>query len=339
MAIKRFRPIQDAFVEEGVINAGLDEILELGPKARILIQFMPEEIKAVLRPLHGAPFKAVLHIFAARAENLSPMYGIEAYPCMVPWEEGTGHINDMYVSTPGVTWDPSMGEETEWPAAPYMPVKKEIPFTRYQLNRDVDLDITEFVEMWATETIENNGLIIKFQDEEKAAEYGSKIFFYSNETHTTFFPYIDIIWDDSKHESGDKPEVEGQFTIIPKNLRREYRLGEKTRIDLDARPLYPKRVYSTSSLYENRYTCPDNKVLWGIQDSFTGEIVVDFDRIGTRVSRDSQGSFFILDTDLLLEPEREYRLMFGYADPREGSRYLCNSRNTFRIIRYGEVGL
>lgn len=361
MAIRRIRPVQDTFVSlEDSRNVGLDEILELGPDSRILMQFLSEELRMVAAEARGRDFKAVLHLSAANAKSLPILYDLEILPIAVEWVEGRGQAGDIGISEGVVFEDLFRGpfdpiddvlpeddsvihtdrhrhkKKSVWKEGTYYSVGIDTAYTRYQINKDIEVDISMLVKCWIHDQIPNNGIIIKLHDEDQVQDPDAKLYFYSSETHTIHWPYLDIIWDDSVQEESDKEEVEGQYRIIPKNLRKEYSVGERCRIDLDARPLYPKRVFSTHSLYEGRYCCPDT-VLWGVQDSYTGERIVDFDPVGTRVSRDKDGSFFILDTDLISEPERSYNLIF--EDEREGLRYLLrDTRNVFRVVRNGEIG-
>lgn len=355
MAIRRLKPIQDTFIVKSATldqaSFGGDEILELGvcPNrptegcSRILLEFMTNEAEELLG--ENSLIKATLNLKYAYAENLPSVYGIDVTEIRQEWTEGDGHVNDLPGCTKGASWfkpkgasQPDMweggleqGEEYEF---------KHDYFTSYQESRDISIDVTEWVYQWFLCPCHHRGLgfLLKCSNEELMEERNARLCFYSSETHTTYAPYLELVFDDSVRdiqENTEEADVNNLY-ISTRNLKEHYYFGDKARIDLLVRPLYPKRVFTTASLYRN----DSNLVLpsesfWAIRDEYTGEIHVPFNDWGTKISYDEKGNYMLLDTTLL-KPERYYRLLFE-VNGEDGSRKVFDSKNIFRITKYGEI--
>lgn len=197
------------------------------------------------------------------------------------------------------------------------------------LRTDVEIDITAAVRSWRTG--DNAGMLLRFGNERECEFYGANISFYSKETHTVYRPYLEFRWDDSVYEPEGLsvcPDVYGTFS---NNLRREYTVGDLVRINLPIKSRYASRNWSTGSIYANNYVLPETSY-WGIKNEYTNEMEVDFNEYCTKISADSSGSYFMLDTSNL-EPERYYRLLVK-IDQGEGS-VVVDNKNIFRLGRNG----
>lgn len=350
MAIKRLKPIQDTFIVETESEAsfGADEILELGTCeridaegcSRILMEFMVNEVEALLG--HHGLVRATLNLKFANAFNLPPVWGIDVTELASEWAEGVGHVYDMPGNTKGASWFRPKGTEKEdrWEGGldetqDY--IWKHEYFTGYQAERDICIDVTEWVYSWLYSDAPGLGFLLKLSNEDLAKEMKTRICFYSSETHTISSPYLEIIYDDSsvdlEESSCENIAHPDRVIVEAKNLKESYYIGEKTRIDVSARPEYPPRLYSTSSLYADTKAFVPG-MLWGIRDEYTGEMWVNFNDPGTKCSFDNMGNYFVLDTDLL-EPERYYRLAFEVE--YDHRRRVFDSKNVFRVTKHGEI--
>lgn len=354
MAIKRLKPIQDTFIVENDSQAsfGADEILELGRclrvgatgSSRILMEFMVNEVEALLG--ENSLIRATLNLKYATAENLPPVWGVDIAEISTEWAEGTGHVYDLPGNTSGASWFRPKGTDVEeyWCGGLQLDQEEELIwrheyFTGYQANRDVCIDITEWVYNWLANPGDKGlGFLIKLTNEELAEKMGTRICFYSNETHTIFAPYIELIFDDFGDDQtipeGTPVADPNNLVIGVKNLKESYYIGDKVRLDLLVRPEYPVRQFSTASLYRDTGAVLPEQTLWGIRDEYTGEMLVNFNEYGTRCGYDEKGNFMVLDTDLL-EPERYYRLLFEFDNGEV--RKIYDSKNIFRVTRYGEI--
>ena len=354
MAIRRLRPIQDTFIVENSSNAsfGSDEILELGCSvrpdskgcSRILIEFMVNEVEKLLGR-HNL-IRATLNLKYAYAENLPPVWGFDVTEIGSEWAEGQGHVNDFPGSRDGASWFKPKGFEKDeyWvggidPAYEDDYIWKHEYQTGYQADRDVCIDVTEWVYSWLKGPGKGLGFLIKLANEEMLEELRTRICFYSGKTHTIYKPYLELIFDDTKVEGDtenpiDDPAELNELYVDAEDLEPSHYIGEKFRVNVLARPKFPKRVFSTKSLYSNPKRYVPN-LRWGIRDEHTGEILVGFHKSGTKCSFDSNGNYFILDTDLL-EPERYYRLLFEVEKPGK-FRKVYDSKNIFRVTKHGEI--
>lgn len=371
MAVKRIKPIQDTFIvrTESSASFGGDEILELGtcyrPDAsgcsRILLEFMTNEVEALLGD-HSL-VRATLNLKYAYGENLPSVYGLEITEIEQPWTEGEGHVNDIPANQSGANWvDARPGHKWDVEGGEDIPghdphthfscscgcgemdidddlinnamVKHEY-FTSYQKNRDLCLDVTEWVYNWINGAGEGLGFLIKMTNEQIMEDRKARLCFYSSETHTINYPYLEIVYDDSvRPENVESYESVQGLVVEPRNLKEHYYTGENVRIDLTVRPEFPVRTFTTSSIYRDQGKALPDGCLWGIRDEYTGEMWVPFSDFGTKISYDSN-NYFILDTNLL-EPERYYRLLFE-LEPEEGQRRVVDTSKTFRVTRYGEI--
>lgn len=359
MAIKRLKPIQDTFIVENDSNAsfGSDEILELGHCqrfdatgcSRILIEFMVNEVETLLG--HHDLIRATLNLKYAYAENLQPVWGIDVTEIESEWAEGHGHVYDLPGSTDGASWFRPKGMDVEeyWNGGlllddtsglneeeAYEPVWKHEYFTGYQANKDVCLDVTEWVYSWLyTPDRKGLGFLLKLSNEELADKEKTRVCFYGSETHTIYSPFLELVFDDSSIDVDDdtvEADTDKLFLGVS-NLKESYYIGEKVKLNVTARPEYPVRKFSTKSLYaDQKLYVP--KALWGIRDEYTGQMWIPFNPDGTKLSYDKDGNYFILDTDLL-EPERYYRLLFEVE--REGRRRVYDSKSIFRVTKHGEI--
>lgn len=195
---------------------------------------------------------------------------------------------------------------------------------------DLELDVTEITKAW-TEGL-NTGLILQFENEVECVLFGSRISFYSKETHTIYRPYLELRWNEAEYEPGDLTECKDLFGTFSNNLRKEYNVQDLARIDLSVKDRYAPRVWSTGSIYQIQHVLPETSY-WGIKDEYTREMVIPFSSEYTRVSADASGSFFMLDVGNL-EPERYYRLLLQVE--KEGQKVVVDTRNIFRVNQNGQ---
>ena len=351
MAIKRLKPIQDTFIVENDSNAsfGSDEILELGVCqrfdasgcSRILMEFMVNEVEALLG--HGTLSRATLNLKYAYAENLPPVWGIDVSEIQNEWAEGHGHVYDIPGSNDGASWFKPKGvsKEDYWEGgldSNYDYIWKHEYFTGYQADRDLCIDVTEWVYSWLGDPNSKGlGFILKLSNEELSEKDKTRICFYGSETHTIYSPYLELIIDDSsvdlEESSCENIAHPDRLFVEAKNLKESYYIGEKVRIDVLARPEFPPRRFTTKSLYEDTKAFVPG-MLWGIRDEYTGQMWIPFNDPGTKCSFDIDGNYFVLDTDLF-EPERYYRLLFEVE--YDHRREVFDSKKIFRVTKHGEI--
>ena len=372
MAVYKLFPSKDTFIytEIPIGNAGYDEILELGgypvlevgQAARILIQFNSNEIADVINnKTNSTPISASLNLKLASAYEIPTSHSVYAYPVYEYWDGGVGKYGDFPYDKSGVTWRYAKARNTaswtlphntvnmpEYITGSYSPTflgggnwytgSNGVSFEASQSFEtndylDLDINVTNGVLAHYSGSIDNNGFIIKFDDEIEfnlSSSIRSK--FYSSNTNTIYPPTLDIKWDDSVYSTGSLQLLTTDIAEIDiTNNKGEYPDVGKQRFRILARPKYPVRTFTTGSLYKVNYALPQ-ETYWGLRDEFTEEMVVPFDEKFTKVSCDNQGSFFDVYMDGL-QPERYYRVLFKSII--DGTTAVINKDNIFKVVRNG----
>ena len=340
-------PNSDSTLYEGgassSINSGRDEILEVVKHmnddgsvvnvSRVLIKFdltsISQSIEDGLIP-SSADF--YLKLYDANPSELTSEDELYAYPVSQSWTEGSGKRFDNPTTTDGCSWRYRTNETT---ADQWVSGSNESGGTWYSgsgyegsqlfVNEAADLrmDVTDITWKWLTGVIPNEGFMVNRSgsigntnsnvEEGSTTSYGNFLFF-SRETHTIYQPRLEVVWDDSKYNSGSlthltQTELE-DVRITPRSLRREYKENSKARFRINSRPLYPEKTFSATAGYSTGYTTskllPSGSTYYSIVDAYTGDTVIPFGD-GSVVSADTTGNYFNLWLNGLL-PERFYKI-------------------------------
>ena len=371
MAVYKLFPEKDTFIytEVPIANAGYDEMLELGgysiseiPQAgRILIQFASTEIADVLTKVGSTNYSASINLSIASAYETPISHSVYAYPVYEQWDGGVGKYGDYPWDKSGAAWRYALAENSGSWTLPHNTVNMPENITgsytvshlgggnwytgsnginlesiqSFEVNGsvDVNINVTEGVKLQQAGTIDNNGFILKFhEDIEFDASNSVRHKFYSANTNTIYPPTLDIKWDDSSYLTGSLDVLGTDIAEIDiTNNKGEYPDIGKQRFRLLARPKFPVRTFSTSSVYKTNYALPQ-ETYWGLRDEFTEEMIIPFDEEFTKVSCDNKGSFFDVYMDGL-QPERYYRVLVKSII--DGTTAVINSDNVFKVVRNG----
>lgn len=347
MSIYKLYPEKDTtlYTDQPEANTGIDEILTLKSKkdisgknqtSRILIKFDSEEITNIKDSIiKNKPYNTTLNLHLAYAENIPTSFKIEAYPIYtdgIQWDNGSGKYGDIPINTTGVSWKflkKGQNEPWEKPVDPNITsssltvsegggvwytqvngstIGSQAEFTLHD-KLDLSLDITEIIENYNSGNLVNNGVIIKLEDSTEQHDSGISIDYFSRETETIYPPSLNFKWDDSEYNPGGLSEIDtNNIKVVVSNLKEKYREGSVERLDLHCNYKYPKRRFTTSSIYLDQYCLPET-AYWRIIDELTGEIIHDFDENYTKISCDQKGPYVLLYTDSL-QVERFYKLEF-----------------------------
>jgi hypothetical protein len=214
-------PLKDATIykerSRRELNYGNAEILEIinnGGKtsdhnlSQILIQFdIPIDIDTYNS---YSDFRAELKLKITHVENLEYGNKLMAYPINCPWVEGTGAADDYDQVFAPVNWIYS-SDTHRWEhdndserGATYFKTKLDCCGNLKKINSyidlkektsDIDIDITDLVSMWVRGDIENNGIVLKLENEANDANFGS-IKFFSSSTNTIYSPRLKLSYTD-----------------------------------------------------------------------------------------------------------------------------------------------
>ena len=372
MAVYRIFPDYDAFINTQVItaNAGYDEMLELagynlqdvGQTSRTLIHFKSSEITNVINNKIGDnTWSASLDLKLATAYEFPYTHSVYAYPVAQAWVGGVGKFADDITTgsadKSGVSWRYREPNETaSWTIeAPYgtnitasfnsqypgggtwytgsggVNLESEQEFTTGQ-DLDIDINITNAVELHYSGTINNYGYILKLEDNLEFFTSASVIArYYSSNTNTIYPPALKFSWNDQSYNTGSLTVLTSSEAVVEvTNNRGKYQDSGKYRFRLLARPKNPVRTFTTGSIYKTNYALPSGSH-YGLKDEFVDDMVIPFDTGSTLISCDSSGSFLDLYMDGL-QPERHYRLLI--KTEIDGSTFIDDS-NVFKVVRHG----
>jgi hypothetical protein len=351
-----------------LMNTGLDSILEISNTlnlggsptvARYLIQFDNDEIQDIINnKINGDLFDVYLKNFISTAQGISTDTSLEIYPIAQSWNNGTGYYLDSPQNTTGASWyysNPS--GSTIWspsgstggysytssfnlnysgPGGGNWFLTSSLTCTQsFELRsvKDLEVKVDNIVTPWYSSSIPNYGFIIKLDNnfEFNSSSISQPILkYYSVDTNTIYPPQLEFRWrdyssitiplssiintPDLKLSLSENPEA-----FYPDSVNRFY---------VNVSPLYPARVYQTSSLFTNLKYLPTSSY-YAVKDLATNEFVINFDEQYTQISANSKGNYFDIYMSGL-EPERYYKILIKTII--DGSTLIFDDNDYFKVI-------
>jgi hypothetical protein len=200
-------------------------------------------------------------------------------------------------------------------------------------SKDITVNVKPIVQTWYTDTIPNYGFIVKLtgSQEFNPSQYVQPVLkYYSVDTNTIYPPQLEFRWRDySSIITENSPVVnttdlkmslaENPGIFNPESVNRFY---------INVSPLYPTRVYQTSSLFTNINYLPTSSY-YAIKDLATNEFVINFDEQYTQISSDNKGNYFDVYMSGL-EPERYYKILIKTII--NGSTLIFDDDYYFKVI-------
>lgn len=339
----------------------------IGQTSRLLVKFRTSDIQNVINNKIGNNgFSSSLHLYLASAYELPQSYSIFAYPIYDSWIPGVGKYGDVPVDTSGVSWtypDGYSNVDTRWtlPNVGVVPTGvtgsygasgslgyggggawytgsggvdlEASKLFEISSEHDVDINITNAVTLHYSGSINNNGYILKLNDDLEFNTTASiRLKYYSRDTNTIYPPYLEFWWDDSSYTTGSLSVLStDECSIDVTNNKGKYVDEGKQRFRIKARPKYPTRTFTTGSPYITNYALPTASY-WGLRDEFTEEMIIPFHTGSTKISCDSTGPYFDVYMDGL-QPERYYRILI--KSTLDGSNTVIDNGITFKVVRNG----
>lgn len=364
--------IQGNAGRDEVLELGGYPIAGTGQTSRMLFKYSTSQIQNIVDSKIGSsPFQANLHVYLASAYELPQSLTINAYPIYQNWVNGVGKFGDMPTDKSGASWIYRTAQGTldgapsgsRW-LLEHNAITGSMPAgvtgsynSTYEggggnwytgsnginleatqiinLNDDADLNIniTNAVVLHYSESIGNNGYIVKLSDDIEFNTTSSiRLKYYSSDTNTIYPPYLEFTWDDSVYETGSLSVLTATESVINlTNNKGRYVDEGKQRFRLKARPKYPTRTFTTGSAYSTNYALPSASY-WGLRDEFTEEMIIPFNTGSTKISCDSIGPYFDIFMDGL-QPERYYRVLI--KTEIDGNTTVVDNRDTFKVVRNG----
>mgnify|MGYP003111928500 CR=1 FL=1 len=347
-------PSQDTWISSGSStvtgesfknqNFGRDQILEVKKEfynssfnypTRALVNFSGTEFtelsKSVSEGTIPSDAKYYLKLYeAAGNAEMTEEYILDVKPISQSWTEGTGKFGDDPKNTNGCSWEnrsnPIGGTAVTWADAGTT-VLSVSSSTQTFTNQspDVNVEVTDMVNMWYQEQEENYGMLVRFSgSQETDSETFGHLKFFSRNTHTIFSPRLEVRWDDSSFDSDATASLNTLDTsgttdnfLYMRGLREEYREGERVKFRVGARKRYIQKTFSTSVQTISSSWFPSNSGSYAIKDVATDEFIVPFSSY-TSMSLDTEGMYFNQWLDGFY-PDRVYKiqLKLKYNDEQE----------------------
>jgi hypothetical protein len=304
------------YLQQPTQNTGRDEVLEITKTyygnlkdiSRSLIQFNTNEISASNASGDISVHSAELIIRECESIESPTDYTLHAHPVSQSWDVGIGTRFDV-ISIEGCSWNKRTtlsnwligsaslessgshnGKGGMWLTG------SSASQTFSYSSSDISMNVLNTVQDWVSGSIPNNGLILKHDSvlENDTEDYG-QLKFFSKETNTIYQPKLRIGWDDSTYTTGSLTELTSDdIHVTFKRLKTSYKRGSKPTIRVFAREKYPLKTYTNIYSYNDVKYLPTT-TYYQIKDVVTGEVVVPFHDIYTKISCDVNGHFFKLN--------------------------------------------
>jgi hypothetical protein len=320
-----------------------NNINEIPSVTRALVKFPQSQIDSTLDRIINRTgtgnWSAYFNLYLANASNLPQTYTLQCNAISQSWEMGTGKVADRPRTTNGVSWEyrNSSFSAIVWQTSSFQTnvtsSDNGIPGQRgggnwfitpsssqtfnYTSNKDTNFDVTNIVRYWHSHSIHgdfpnsfgNQGFIVKYTG---SLEFNTssiqQLSFFSMDTHTIYPPTLTFLWADYVIDTGSSPIINNnQFITTIGNLQSELPSNDVYRFNVYSRDQYPPRSFQTQSVYLNTKLLPTASY-WALKDVITGEMVVNFHPVYTRLSSNPSYNYFDVYADGL-EPERYYQIL------------------------------
>ena len=311
--------------------------------SRFLIKFSQDEIGDILENKIGnSNFQTNLKTYIANITGLNADTTLEVYPISGSWNMGTGRYTNSPQTQNGVCWTYRLSSGSEaWPntynayvtasysgsniggGTWYTGSNLGLDVTQsqvlsYSSDKDLNVDVTNTILTWYSASNSlggflNDGFIIKQSNEDEFIadrNYVTTVKYFSVDTHTIYPPQLEFKWDDFAFNTGSSTNTiinTSRMVASLDNNAGTYRRGSVEKIRVNSRPQFPQRVFQTASIYTTNYYLPTASY-YAVKDLDTNEFVIDFDETYTKISADSESSYFTLYMNGL-EPERYYQIL------------------------------
>ena len=359
-------PSQDTWISSGSStvtgesfkdqNFGRDQILEVKKEfynssfnypTRALVNFSGTEFTELSKSVSDGtiPTDAKYYLRLYEAEGNAEMtetYKLAIQPISQSWIEGTGKFEDNPKNTNGCSWqnrsNPIGGDDVSWANAGVSVYLSETDFiisssTQAFSNQspDVNVEVTDMVDMWLSGSQENYGMLIRFSgSQETDVETFGHLKFFSRNTHTIYSPRLEVRWDDHLPCTGSNTGSLTELTssgladnfLYMKGLREEYKVGERVKFRIGARKRYIQKTFTNSVQTVTGSFIPEGSGSYAIKDVATDEFIVPFednqDTSYTKLSCDNDSNYFIQYLDGFY-PDRVYKILLKlkYDDGQE----------------------
>jgi hypothetical protein len=318
---------------------------EIPSVTRALVKFPQSQIDSLLDNVinianTSSVWTATFNLYLANASNLPQTYTLQCNAISQSWEMGTGKVADRPRTSNGVSWTYrfSSASAIAWQTSSFQAnvtssdnglsgqrgggnwfiAPSSSQTFNYTSDKDINFTVKPIIQRWYShslypnvypEAFGNEGFIVKYTG---SLEYNTssiqQLSYFSMDTHTIYPPALTFMWADYVNNPGTSSIVNNnQFITTIGNLQPELTARDVYRFNVYSRDQYPPRSFQTQSVYLNTKILPTASC-WALKDVVTGEMIVNFDPIYTRLSSNSSYNYFDVYADGL-EPERYYQIL------------------------------
>ena len=368
MAVYKIFPTQDATLYSAypTMNTGLNAILETSNTldisgnpdvSRYLIKFDTAEIIDIIsNKISGSSYDIYFKNFIAEAQGINLNTSLEILPVAQDWNNGTGYYLDSPITENGSSWAyASYSGSNPWIMSgsgftgsyngTYSSqgggnfftgsIYKVTQSFELRSEKDIEVNVKTTVNAWSSSILPNYGFIVKLtgSQEFNPSEYIQPQFkYYSVDTNTIYPPCLEFRWRDYQSiltgsATGSIVNTSNLKLSLDENPGTFYPTSVN-KFKVNVSPLYPPRVYQTSSLFTNLNYLPTASY-YAIKDLATNEFIVNFDNQYTQISSDSTGNNFSVYMSGL-EPERYYKILIKTII--NGSTLIFDDNYYFKVI-------
>lgn len=332
--------------------------------SRYLIKFSQTEIEDIIdNKIAGKTFQTNLRNYIANVTGLNAETTLEIYPVSGSWNMGTGRYSNEPITTNGVSWKFRLSSGSgAWPTSYstyvtasysgsnsgggtwYTGSALDLDVTQsqvldYSSEKDLNVNVTNTVLTWYSASnglggFSNDGFLVKQSEEDEFIadrNYVTTVKYFSIDTHTIYPPQLEFRWNDFTYNTGSSSNVEINTSRMVASLDNNagvYRRDSVEKIRINARPQFPQRNFNTGSVYTTNHYLPTASY-YAVKDLDTNEFVIDFDTTYTKISADSESSYFTLYMNGL-EPERYYQILLKVNI--DGETLVLDDNYYFKVI-------
>ena len=263
--------------------------------------------------------------------------------CSWKWRDESGSLawtgSNFNVRSNGYSLSTNRGGGTWWTGSTTgLAITSSQVFT-YSNPIDVEVDVTNIASIWISQSkgitggdIKNEGFLIKQINSNEFIPSESKastLKFYSVDTNTIYPPHLEFRFNDYSRVTGTNSTLTSAESFISiYNNEGTYYSQSVARLRVVARPKFPERTFSTSSIYTTNFYLPASSY-YAIKDSETNEYVINFDNTYTKISADTESSYFDIYMNGL-EPERYYTVLI--KTELDNTTKIFDENITFKVI-------
>ena len=312
--------------------------------SRYLIKFSQTEINNLIaNEIGDKDFQVNLRNYIANITGLNAETTLEIFPVSGSFNMGTGRYTNNPQTENGVCWGFRLSSGSDpWDSTSFQTYATasyvednpgggnwytgsnlglnvtQSQVLNYSSDKDLNVDVTNTILTWHSASkglggFSNDGFLVKQSDSNEFIadrNYVTTVKYFSIDTHTIYPPQLEFKWDDFIYDTGSSSNTVIDTTHMVATLAHNkgtFRRDSVEKIRINTRPQFPERTFETGSTYTKCHFLPTSS-FYAIKDLDTNEFVIDFDTTCTKISADSESSYFTLYMNGL-EPERYYQIL------------------------------